>query len=507
MKRLISLLAVGGLCLVGESVTRPWTCLNLDADFYQNSYPDSMMNAKDIDTYVSWLCDGGKLTHLFVNPQGMNAGYPSRVLEPFWAPKPWCADKPTSDMVRRSKELFDKGVDLYGTFLASARKRGVEGWLSMRMNDVHGAWDVNDPGVSAYWREHPELWREPNTKRNDCFARAFDFAHPVVRLRAIAIAAEMLERWDVAGIEADWTRFPAHLTPGKAKALSGHLTEVMRAIREKANAAAKRRGHPVRVAAAVLSTPEAAENAGMDAVTWAKEGLIDVLMVANFFFCTDFDTPYREWCGKIHAVNPKVRIIPRLDSYLCRLPQTGIVKGEEMEVAHYRGLLDNLMAEGCRDFGFFNFFEAKSPRGKLVLSDGITPENVLSQTRKYAVTFRDWTADGTSQCAQFPIAGGVTKEVRVKVGTVGDVAQVFVDVGLNEVKGKGLVVELNGKKPIGEAKEPAASWCHTTKVPQGLRFAFDRSAVKPGTNIVKLVTPSGVKALGLDLVIEPASPK
>ena len=44
-------------------------------------------------------------------------------------------DPMKKDWVRHLKTMFDMGLDRFQIFIDSARKRGVEGWISLRMND------------------------------------------------------------------------------------------------------------------------------------------------------------------------------------------------------------------------------------------------------------------------------------------------------------------------------------------------------------------------------------
>ena len=251
---------------------RPWLIVNLDNNHYQHQFSDNEQTVPAIEKYIDEYL-GAAATHIFINPNAMRAFYDSKVLEPIWN----AFDEPGAQTdipwLRRAKLLHDRGIDVYAVMLNRIRSRdGAEGWISMRMNDVHCVNNPRSSLVGMWWLRRPDLWRVPFDSSGSWGNRAFDYSHKEVREHHVAAARELFDRYDMDGFEADWTRFPWHLTPGKERSQAECLTEVMREIRKAANAAAARRGHPVKVAAAVLSSHEAAIASGMDAVAWAQEG-------------------------------------------------------------------------------------------------------------------------------------------------------------------------------------------------------------------------------------------
>lgn len=53
----------------------------------------------------------------------------------------------------------------------------------------------------------------------------------------------------------------------------------------------------MKLAARIESRPEAARAAGKDFETWAQEGLVDRIIVCNFWPSVDFGLPLEEWNG------------------------------------------------------------------------------------------------------------------------------------------------------------------------------------------------------------------
>ena len=58
---------------------------------------------------------------------------------------------------------------------------------------------------SRFWKAHPEYWRVPGSVH--AYAdRALDYAIPAVRENHLRLIAELLDRYDIDGLELDWMR-------------------------------------------------------------------------------------------------------------------------------------------------------------------------------------------------------------------------------------------------------------------------------------------------------------
>ena len=95
----------------------------------------------------------------------------------------------------------------------------------------------------------------------------------------MALIVETLDRYDIDGLELDFMREPYLFSANKEAEGAPILTEWIRQVRKKVDAAAAKRGHPISLGVRAPSRPETASKMGIEAVDWAKEGLIDVLVV------------------------------------------------------------------------------------------------------------------------------------------------------------------------------------------------------------------------------------
>jgi hypothetical protein len=236
---------------------------------------------------------------------------------------------------------------------------------------------------SAFWRDHPEFRRVPNSDGGCWSDAALDFAHEEVRAYWKAFLAEAFGHYDVDGLELDWMRFTEHLTPGHEPELSWCLDEIVAEARRLADEAAKRLGHRVRVGARVSSRPEAARARGTDFESWARKGWIDWLVPSNFWWSVDFNLPYAEWARLIQSANSDVLVIPGLDG-------GAAVNGERhfLSLGEYAVFADRMYRQGAPGIYLFNLFDTPKESGvwDAILSEGLPPDLVAERARGIAVT-------------------------------------------------------------------------------------------------------------------------
>jgi len=125
--------------------------------------------------------------------------------------------------------------------------------------------------------------------------RGLDWARPDVQEHYFKLVLEQLETLDLDGLELDWMRFVYHFRPGHELAGGKIITEWMRRVRAAGDRAAVRLGHPVLLGVRVPTQPETARRCGLDAVAWAREGLVDLVVPMPFWSATDIDVPIIEW--------------------------------------------------------------------------------------------------------------------------------------------------------------------------------------------------------------------
>ena len=238
---------------------------------------------------------GTEASHLFLCPNAMRASFRSTTRDAIWDPRGQDAPEPGfgGPWAANARLLHERGLDPYAVWIARCHEKGLSPWLSMRMNDVH---DVSDPKNfmhSTFWVQHPEYWRVPGG--SGWTDRALNYGVPAVREHNMAFIRELLERYDPDGLELDWMRFGYHFAPGEEAEGCKILTQFMRDVRALTGEWSKKRGHAIQLGARVPAHPDAAAGLGMDGITWAKEGLVDMLVPTPFWTSSDFDIPVELW--------------------------------------------------------------------------------------------------------------------------------------------------------------------------------------------------------------------
>lgn len=385
--------------------TKPILVYNEDADnVFRAAYHAKTNRYEEAEfrRYLENVIGPGKITHFFMNVNARVANFPSKTVEPYWA----CLDAPDMDhpaWIRAMKDfIVGQGKDHLAIWTEMCRAKGVNPWMSIRMNDVHCVYDPKFFANVGFWKAHPEYWCKPASiswKNGPWHTRALDYSHKEVRTWMRSFIAEVLERYDCDGIEVDWMRFERHLPEGRERELSWALNEMMRDIRKLVDATAKRRGHPILIAARVDSDPVSAVNHGTDWRVWAKERLIEWLIPCNFFNTVDFELPYAKWAAEVKGLNSNVTVIPGLD---CGV----VLKGKRrlLTAAEYCGWGERMYGQGAPGAYFFNLFSFYSPTladcmgggslepWKVIVKDGFTAEVIRSHVRSIPV-------DAPRECA------------------------------------------------------------------------------------------------------------
>jgi hypothetical protein len=251
-------------------------------------------------TQVDWLCWS-------MNSGGVAFSWPSRVMENIFDPfDPSARDASAArasydDFASLDKanpenlmlSLHFQGIDYLPLLIEQCRQSDIAFIASFRMNDLHHKSRPEGKLAGNFWRDHQayRLWEVTDdfTYHN----AALNYGIPVVRNRMLAVIGEVLERYDVDGIELDWTRSPNALPPSQAWAQRRVMTRFTQRVRAMIDHAAQRRSRRIQF---VLRAPHDGvrlRRAGLDVWTWICRQLVDV--VATSCLVNDYDADLTEW--------------------------------------------------------------------------------------------------------------------------------------------------------------------------------------------------------------------
>ena len=159
---------------------------------------------------------------------------------------------------------------------------------SVRMNS-HYATDVSGPSYGRIRRDHPELLiGRPGEILADGslewgIRTGLDYSHPEVRNHVAAMVEELIEKFNVNGVELDYMRHPAFFRVDEAYENRHYMTQMLRDIRRRMLEIGQTKGRDLELAVRVPPTLEDSARIGLDVKTWMADGLVDIVTVGGGF--------------------------------------------------------------------------------------------------------------------------------------------------------------------------------------------------------------------------------
>lgn len=199
-----------------------------------------------------------------------------------------CYDSATYNLWRRywdnEKRLEAEGTDMVSASLARARERGLETFITLRMNDLHFADTLSacKMAMEEFWLQNPQFWtNDPSIGYNS--AGALDYAHPQVREHKLALIREQLERFGplIDGVDLDFMRFIVYFRADEAVANSQVMTQFLCQVRSLVDSCATSLGRPLLLSARVAPTLSYNMEKGLDVAEWVRRGLLDFVSIGT----------------------------------------------------------------------------------------------------------------------------------------------------------------------------------------------------------------------------------
>ena len=199
-----------------------------------------------------------------------------------------CYDSATYNLWRRywdnEKRLEAEGTDMVSASLARARERGLETFITLRMNDLHFADTLSacKMAMEEFWLQNPQFWtNDPSIGYNS--AGALDYAHPQVREHKLALIREQLERFGplIDGVDLDFMRFFVYFRADEARANSQIMTQFLCQVRTLVDSCATSLGRPLLLSARVAPTLACNMKKGLDVAEWVRRGLLDFVSIGT----------------------------------------------------------------------------------------------------------------------------------------------------------------------------------------------------------------------------------
>jgi len=494
----------------------PGLMVNIDNSFFFGWHPHDEMTVEGLHAFVDQYADTQVTDLQFcLNAQRSSVDCKSR--QTVWDGydpdagngQPFLAGVPDQDLweggpnarqhmrkwVHGCWLLHSRGIDPYAEWVARSRSRGIRGWLSMRMNDVHFVHQPEHCIHDRFWQDHREFRRDPDSAYN---GHCLDYGREEVRDYQMAYAREMIAGYDMDGFELDWMRNPHYFRPGRETEDAPLLTEFVREVRGSLDERAAELGHPVLLGVRVPAHPDTALMLGMDVAAWARLGLVDTVVVSSFLH-HEFDVPMEIWKSMLAGTGARLA-----GGMMSALRSCGGASAHNLETA--RGAAVGLLDRGADCISLFNFFDYR-PYG--VTGDAYrgseTAETyrrtlrqlgslaaMLPLSRRHVLTPCDCCAPGQKTADPLPLAvpAGKGVEARLHAGpppTRGQRAQVRLEIeGASPDQAEGWNVSVN-RVLCRAARRIAAppGWTLPT-----LACDIPDGALHPGYSLVRVANDS-----------------
>ncbi|MFZ5519043.1 MAG: hypothetical protein ACOY90_20595 [Candidatus Zhuqueibacterota bacterium] len=307
----------------------------------------------DVHSYVDILADGGVTTFMICTGSTL-VYYDSKIERPLGLDRDGnlsddCSEKKLGEDLqsfgRNYLALKEQGTDIVTLCVNRAKEKGMEAFITMRMNDLHFT-DPNltcPPAQSSLWLDHSE-WRlgdHPGWHADG----ALNFAHPGVRQYKLNLIREQCERFAIDGIELDFMRFIVYFPYNKGHEYLAVMTEFMQQARTIVTEVGAKQGRPILLAVRVPARFDLALAKGLDVAGWVNSHLVDMISISSHWL-GDPALPVREFKAKLGATS-----IPVYASIECGQYNPYLFLSHGM----YRATASHCLGQGADGIYLFNF--------------------------------------------------------------------------------------------------------------------------------------------------------
>ena len=181
------------------------------------------------------------------------------------------------------RALRTAGTDALRLVTEHMKANGKEVLAAIRLSDTHHrSLDPTVPLVPQFAIDNPRfVIKQPDDRKNET---ALDYSYPEVRAHRLAIMREIVENYDVDGLELNFVRWAKHFPRHQGKEKAHIMTEFMLSVTQmlKEVALAKGRKQPFTLGVRVAESIEACWRSGVDIETWVERGWVDYIVISTW---------------------------------------------------------------------------------------------------------------------------------------------------------------------------------------------------------------------------------
>lgn len=357
-----------------------------------------------------------------------------------------------------------KGLDIYKLWIEALREINIRPWASIRLNDCHYNGCQAHLVKSEFVERHPDLWRVTGKQADGYFDKCFNFLLPQVRNRVLEFIKEVLTRYDVDGLELDFSRemlcFPVGMEAQGRTVMNRFVQDISDMVID----FAQERQHKIRLSALVADSPSVNYQMGLDVYNWIQEGIFDAIVPIIRWETIYYEMPIEEW--KAIASGTQVKI--GAGQQLLVQPYQGCKHWISTPEMAFGQAYANL-AKGADFIYLYNYMDMRES-GLLdvshphdirdqehidhVLKNIGTAEKLKKQERCYVLTYTDMACYWEKANCRLPIrfsSDGQSEYIKISTGYIAEQEEAFLVLGIScdgAIEPDDIVVYCNGVKTV-----------------------------------------------------------
>ncbi|MBT4139122.1 MAG: hypothetical protein HOE48_14480, partial [Candidatus Latescibacteria bacterium] len=214
---------------------------------------------------------------------------------------------------------------------------------------------------------------------------ALDYSVAAVRDWVFSLMEEVANRFDIDGIELNYTRLPACFQRDEVAAGRGMMTGLVRRVRVMLDEVGKKKGRRLLLGARVLADLEGCQKVGLDVPTWVQDRLIDYIAPGDIGF-TVFNAQWEAFVQLARAHD--CFVYPQIQNYL------GYDYRDLVQTAdHCRAAVQNMYGAGADGYSTQNYFDVAEYDTLKILQD---PDLIATGNRHY-IFYPIWGPNSSTQ--------------------------------------------------------------------------------------------------------------
>lgn len=355
-------------------------------------------------------------------------------------------------------ELREQGIDPYAVWIETIRSCGMNPWISIRMNDIHYAIECETHLVKATsCEQHPEWWICQGRDAVGYFDKCLNYLLDDVQDYMLRYIKEQLSRYDVHGIELDFSREPFCFPEGYESQGRRVMLKFFSRVKEVVSDIEKERNKKIKIGMLCPANPVTTYRLGFDVGQIAKYGYLDFVAAGPRWASINLDVPIGLWKN---LVGDKVEVGGIQEIMVTGYPfskdvcsdvdmafgQAAAFASMGADLIYLYNMFDSLIETG---FETRNHPLSTRNNSRYILDNIGKTEQMSTWTRRCPLTYDDFVGlpDPLTLRLPMPIGAGGASGARLVIGKIEKGQKAFVNLETKEpVNPENLTVYVNGVK-------------------------------------------------------------